>query len=474
LGIGIAEAGGLMSWLKRALPRDEELGKAAMEQWRLNVWQRHNALTCSLRTVEGLMKDIEFRPAPLTGDRVLLTIFDVTDARLDEHAIRTSEVKHRGLFQQSSAAFAVMNAAGHLSDINPAFEALTGCTKPELRRSSLADFLPPEAMRRLRPADEAANVPFSTVVRHRSGRTTSVRLAVSIIRNEEGHPALTGCTFLPMPGLEVLTGEAGADARQWAGADWGAITPDLMFVLDDAGLVISHNHPRDFASLVPPGSRLHGQFLERALPLLTSPLPLDMMMERLLDDRGHEVRCVFQLTLPGEAMRRSLEARMLRLREPPPAGPGMSGPATGTAAATAGTAFGLAIRDLTGTTPQASDPGAFLHHLRTPAVLATDRGRILRLNPAAEALFGYTSDELKTHGLHQLFQPEDSAAFCTMVSGHLSEKREWRATAPFTRKDGRTGLCQVGLTRCVDETTAFQGLILLIHPAAAAAGPSPA
>ncbi|RYD27458.1 MAG: PAS domain-containing protein, partial [Verrucomicrobiaceae bacterium] len=38
LGIGIAEAGGLMNWLKRALPRDEELGKAAMEQWRLNVW----------------------------------------------------------------------------------------------------------------------------------------------------------------------------------------------------------------------------------------------------------------------------------------------------------------------------------------------------------------------------------------------------------------------------------------------------
>ncbi|MES2708549.1 MAG: PAS domain-containing protein [Verrucomicrobiota bacterium] len=473
LGSSVTETGGMADWLQRACPGDdEESRQATLEEWWEKVWRRHNSLTCSLRTAEGLVKEIEFRPAPLSGDRLLLTIFDVTDARLDEQAIRSSEARHRGLFQQSSAAFAIMNAAGNLMDVNPAFEALTGCLRHEMRRASLADFLTPEAMRRLRPVEGAADVPFASTVTHRSGRITPVNIAVAAIRNEQGHPVFTACILIPLPAGNGGTPPDAVPAvpvtitQIFPATDWGGVTPDLLFLLNDSGGVIDHNRSRDFEALMPPGVRFQDQFLENALPHLTAPLPLDEMMERLLDEPGHEVRCAFPLRLPGDHAERSVEARMVRMpeeseAEAETAETGEPGPPV---------TFGLTLRDISRVAGQVMrvlpDPGALLRHLRTPAVLANERGRILALNPAAETFFGYPSADLVDHGLHRLFLPEDPAAFSANLSRHLAENQEWCAVTPFTRRDGSTGHCEAELTLCTDEAAGFRGLILLARAAA--------
>lgn len=335
LGSSVTGEGGMAGWLQRACPGEEDFRKQTLDEWWENVWRRHNALTCSLRTAEGLVKEIEFRPAPLSGDRLLLTIFDVTDARLEEQAMRSSEARHRGLFQQSSAAFAIMNAAGNLTDVNGAFEALTGCPRQEMRRASMADFLTPGALSRLRPVEGVMDTPFSSAITHRSGKITPVRIAVSVIRNDQGQAVFTACTFMPVADPASPAGALPAVpitiSRSLPAAPWGAVTPDLLLLLDEAGRILDHNHPRDFETLIPANARLTGQYLEDALPALTAPLPLDVMMERLLDAPGHEVRCAFPLDSPPGKPARELEARMIRM----PAGENVEYPP-----------FGLSIRDI--------------------------------------------------------------------------------------------------------------------------------
>ncbi|MDB6070131.1 MAG: uncharacterized protein JWL81_1302, partial [Verrucomicrobiales bacterium] len=99
LGFAASPQAPIQTWLERACAGDDVFQKRAMDEWWENVWRRRTPITCSLRNAENLVKDIEFRPAALSGDRLLLTIFDVTDARLDEQAVRTSEARYRGLFQ---------------------------------------------------------------------------------------------------------------------------------------------------------------------------------------------------------------------------------------------------------------------------------------------------------------------------------------------------------------------------------------
>ena len=88
------------------------------------------------------MKEVEFRPAVLSGHRLLLTVFDVTDSRLEEQTLRASEGRYRGLFQNCGAAVAVLNGSGNVTEVNPRFEELTGYPRLEIRRAGLGKVLP--------------------------------------------------------------------------------------------------------------------------------------------------------------------------------------------------------------------------------------------------------------------------------------------------------------------------------------------
>lgn len=394
LGCGIPESGGMAEWLRRACPGEEDARRAALSEWWETVWTRHNPLTCSLRTTGGLVKEIIFRPVPLPGDRLLLTLSDVTDARLDEQAVRSSEARHRGLFQQSGAACAMMNVAGNVTDVNAAFETLTGFTKQEIRRASLGDFLPPAAVHRMRPPEGGIPEPFPSIVTHRSGKTVPVIIAVSSLFNEQGIAICTACTVVPAlasPADEAATPVQAAPShsagstlstaapvpaialsavpliRTYSDTEWGSLTADLLFLLDEGGRVLDHNWSRDFPGFVPPEKHFHGQLLESALPVLTARLPLDDMTERLLDDPAQEVRCVFPLgpeqseAEDGIGHERLLEARMVRVPNRParqqdienatqPAAPAL-------APAAAPLRFALSIRDVSasGSQPPGTD-----------------------------------------------------------------------------------------------------------------------
>ena len=442
LGFAAETGDPIQTWLGRACAGDEVFQKRALDEWWENVWRRHTPLTCSLRNAEGLVKDIEFRPAALSGDRLLLTIFDVTDARLDEQAIRTSEARYRGLFQHASAALLMINPAGNITEVNPAFETLTGLPRHEARRAALTDFLSADTVARLRTATLTGGHAggFTTTLRHRGGTGTLVHLSVAVIRNEQGQPAFTACLLAPLP-----------DATPTQA--WENITPDWLFILDADGTILEHTTPRDFADFQSPDTApIQGEFLDAALPVLTSPLPLDVMMERLLDSPGHETRCEYVVTLPEDTVPRRIEARLILLPGGPPS------------------RFGLTLRDVT-RARSASSSGGFsvtlLEHLRTPALLTNERGRILHLNPAAEALSGFATSELHDGGLYRLFRPDSPREFSEELSRHLQTHRSWHAEATLTGKDGSLTTGIVELTPAYDEASGSRAFILLFRPQAA-------
>ena len=445
LGFAAEEDETIQTWLERACAGDEIFKKRALDEWWESVWRRRTSLTCSLRNAEGLVKDIEFRPAALSGDRLLLTIFDVTDARLDEQAVRTSEARYRGLFQHASAALLMINPAGNITEVNPAFETLTGLPRHEARRATLGDFLSAEAVTRLRNATHAGGSveAFTAGLRHHSGSETPVHVSVAVIRNEQGLPGFTACLFAPLP-------QAAATAA------WENITPDWLFLLDADGTILQHTAPRDFKALQIEGEsvRLNGESLETALPALGAPLPLDVMMERLLDSPGHETRCEYTIPYPEETALRRIEARLILLPGGAPA------------------RFGLTLRDVT-RARSTNAPGGFdvtlLEHLTTAAILTNERGRMLHLNPAAEAMLGYATADLRDCGLYRIFRPEAPEEFSETLNRQLQTHRSWHTTTTFTREDGTTGTCQVELTPALDEMKAPRGFLLLLRPEA----PSP-
>src|SRR5262245_46264329 len=84
LVLGDEERGGLTAWLMRACAADEVFKRRALDEWWERVWRRRAAWTCSMRTADGMLKEVEFRPSQLPDHKLLLTVFDVTDAQLEE------------------------------------------------------------------------------------------------------------------------------------------------------------------------------------------------------------------------------------------------------------------------------------------------------------------------------------------------------------------------------------------------------
>ncbi len=449
LGFSIEECGGMTEWLERACAADDEFKRRALDQWWERVWRRHGAWTCSMRTSEGMLKEVEFRPSRLPDHRLLLTIFDVTDAQLEEQAIRASEARYKGLFQNCAAGVAILNASGNITEANAVFEQLTGCSRLEIRRSSLTAWLPEEDAARVRRA-AAGDLPdheIITRVKAKNGTVTRAGLSLSVVKNEEGVAVYTACYLHP------LTTAAGVSAA-WRGSDWSRTVPDCLLLMDASGRVLEQSDARDFTGVLPRGEGLKGRTLEDTVPSISDLLPLDVMVERLRENPGAETRCEFTTSLTPGGKARFIEARMVSLTIP-------GGEER----------FGLALRDLTAVAsrPQSGGSGVmpWLRNLSTPVILSNERGRITGMNPAAEGLLGISMIEIEGSGLFKIFRPDNPKSFSEEISAELTKNRCWKTRTVFHRSNNTTGEADVELVPAHDETSGNRGFITTIRPVAA-------
>lgn len=448
LGFSITECGGIREWLDRACAADDDFKRRALDEWWERVWRRRAPWTCSMRTTDGILKEVEFRPSPLPEHKLLITLFDVTDAQLEEQALRASEARYRGLFQNCAAGVAVVNSSGNVTETNPALEQLTGLTRGELRRASLSAFLSPEDTERVRQAaaggeSSAGEIPVR--IRTKDRGEIAAGLSWSVVRNEEGITVYTACMLHPS-----LPGPAPA-AQSWINSEWSRTVPDWVLLMDACGRIIEHSDARDFSGVVP-REALSGRTMEETVPAIADLLPVDVMIERLHENPGAETRCEFSTALTAGGKLHFIEARMLSLA--PPGGEAR---------------YGLVLRDLTavaGRQAPAGGPLPWLRNLSTALILTNERGRITGLNPAAEQLLGWTTTAIEGSGLFRIFDPDNPKGFSDRISSELSRSRCWRTRTEFHRQNGTKGDCDVELVPAHDEISGSRGFVTVIRPVA--------
>ena len=73
------------------------------------------------------------------------TVWDLTERRRAEEAVRASEERYRTLFEQATDSIAVLSPDGRLIDANPACSTLLGYTIPELHDLVMEDLVAPAA-----------------------------------------------------------------------------------------------------------------------------------------------------------------------------------------------------------------------------------------------------------------------------------------------------------------------------------------
>ena len=432
--------------------------RAVIESWYEQVWRRRLPMVMTMRSAESLLKEVEFRPSPLAEERLLVAIFDVTDARREEEAMRASEARFRSLFLQAPLGVVVVNAVGNVTDASLQFEQLVGCSRLDMRRLGLEQFFSESDYQLLRKmsfsARAGANVaPLSLTVLPRRGEGVAVDCDLRIVKNAAGASVFTAYYFRPQPITAPPMPAPTAKPTPTPSRLLQAVS-DLVLELHADGRIASHLPSRDFAELLPREGSLTGKSFDAAFPAFAEMLPLQDMMQSLEESLDSEVRCEFKYRPSPDEAPRTCEARLVPLTTLP-----------------AEPSFGLTLRDLT---PSASsqparesaseehDPYEFtaIQLLRQAAIITNEKGRICNVNPAAEEMFGYDKEELMGGGLYKLFLPEQPKEFAQKISEHINRHRCWIGKSSFFRKDGSVGRAAVELVPFTEQgTKGFFGLI---------------
>ena len=122
---------------------------------------------------------------------------DVTGQREAEAALRDSEERFRGIFENAATGIVLLDADGHFRSCNPAFSAMLGYSEQELRRFCFAKLMHPEdrdanvyQFRRL-AAQEMPSYEIVNRYLHKDGKSIWVHKHVSLLRDATGRPTNT-------------------------------------------------------------------------------------------------------------------------------------------------------------------------------------------------------------------------------------------------------------------------------------------
>ena len=467
LGITVEEAGGLAAWLEFGCAVEPPKLKAMLDTWWERVWRRQLPLVLTMRSAESLLKEIEFRPSRLPDERLLVAIFDVTDARREEESMRTSEARFRNLFLQMPSRVVVVNGAGNITDVSCAFEQLVGCSRLDMRRLGLDQFFPEDDLVNMRKnafsARQGKTTPaFAVKLKPREGPPVPLSCTISVVKNSSGAAVFTAFYFQEETSPAPVSPEPipSAEPAVPSAAQLQRITPDLELILDEDGRILEAFVGRDFTMMNASDSPVGQRFVE-AFPILSPHLPLADMMNELREALDSEVRCQLKVRMSGDASPLACEVRLLDLK-PTGADKGKWGLVVRNVSRVAGEPA-PAVREISSSEPVKTA----MHHLAQAVFVTNEKGRICEINPAAERLFGYAGDELRDAGLYRIFQPDQPQEFARKISEEINLHRCWIGTTDFTRNDGTIGQAHIELVPYDNaEDRGFMGFVREIPPPA--------
>jgi len=434
LGLDVEDFSDIEHWVAAAAPRPEE-AEETTRLWRETVWRKQGNLTLSLRAVDRSLREIEFRPRPTVDGGLILTLFDVTGRRRDEEARRSSEAKFRSLFQGADIGIALEDSAGLLFDVNPAFEAITGAGRAEVRRTGMRDWIHPEDRLRAEEALEAS--------RRRGpgeGGERTVELRLRTAAGDEAWARVSVCHVADPQERMVFTAYFVSDvnAERTALGDLEATraehrallraVPDLILLVD-AETEVLDLIPAASGVLVTEASGAVGRGLEELIPGLADVSR--QLVAQTLESRALSIH-EFAADL-GEGFARRFEARFVAVGD---------------------RRCVVVVQDVT-TVHQARAVlrrhALTFEHCADGVVIADSVGQIVDWNPASERIFGRSREEVVGQPLALVFAPGDRSGFNRMVALALARDGAWAGVVSFERPDGTTGQCEVRYVAAADE-----------------------
>jgi PAS domain S-box-containing protein len=434
LGLDVEDFADIEHWVAAAAARPDVAEETA-RSWRETVWRKQGNLTLTLRAVDRSLREIEFRPRPTVDGGMILTLFDVTGRRRDEEARRSSEAKFRSLFQGADIGIALEDSAGLLFDVNPAFEAITGAGRAEVRRTGMRDWIHPEDRLRAEEALEASRrrgpgEPGEGTVELRlrtaAGGEAWARVGVCHVADPQDRMVFTAYFVSDVNAERAALGDLEATRAEHR-ALLRAV-PDLILLVD-AETEVLDLIPAASGILVADAAGAAGRMLDELLPGLEGLSR--QLVGQTLASRALSIH-EFAVDL-GEGFSRRFEARFVAAGE---------------------RRCVVVVQDVT-TLHQARAVlrrhALTFEHCADGVVITDAGGQIVDWNPAAERLFGRGREEIVGQPLAVVFAPQDRSGFNRRVALALAQDGAWAGVMAFERPDGTTGRCEVRYVAAADE-----------------------
>ena len=135
------------------------------------------------------------READGTPSRMVGINLDITERKLTDEALRASEERYRGIFQNAGTGIAIADLDGHFQSCNPAYTRMIGYSLDELHALSFPDLVHPadreENLLQIRRliAQEISSFEFVNRKIGKHGKPIWVHKHVSLLRDRAGTPA---------------------------------------------------------------------------------------------------------------------------------------------------------------------------------------------------------------------------------------------------------------------------------------------
>lgn len=152
MGYPITFGQSFTDWIAKGRPSDET-SAALVDEWTDKVWRRQMTCVVQVAGDDGLLKDVEFRPAMMEDGGLLVFATDVTDRQQVYHALRSAEAKFRGMFRSTVAGVALMDRDAAIYDANVTF-----CEMFAQKRGDICSTTLPALVQRCTGDEDSVNV----------------------------------------------------------------------------------------------------------------------------------------------------------------------------------------------------------------------------------------------------------------------------------------------------------------------------
>jgi two-component system cell cycle sensor histidine kinase/response regulator CckA len=179
-------------WFHRASPFPE-YREQIISSLKRDVIQKGVEKIFSVVCKNGEMKEIEFKPTLLDDGRMVVILFDITERKRAEEALRHSEEQYRLIAENTKDLICTLDLQGNFHYVSPSFKEVLGYSPEELRGLNAFSLIHPgnrEALMKIYQQalikKEAGNAEFR--YRHKNGNWRFFESVGNWIFNGNGTP----------------------------------------------------------------------------------------------------------------------------------------------------------------------------------------------------------------------------------------------------------------------------------------------